>query len=135
MRRPARAGAGGTRPVTETTTIRIPVTTKERLQAFRDGDRQSLGDIVDWLSEVDPSNNDTIRARARLSAYLRTHLVRDFGDLDELSPGDQLWTELAKLQYRGDPETNAATAVILDHTALAKFASGNRLLAQLVYAQ
>lgn len=121
--------------VTETTTIRIPLTTKERLLAFRDGERQSLGDIVDWLSEIVPTTNDNTRARSRIAAYLRTHLVRDFGDRDELTPGDQLWDELAQLQYRDNADTNAPVAAILDHTALAKLAIGNRLLAQLIYAQ
>lgn len=121
--------------MTETTTIRIPVTTKERLLAFRNDELQSLGDIVHWLATIVPTRNDNTIARDRIAAYLRGHLVRDFGDRDELSPGDQLWADLAALQYRASLSTTGPTAVILDHTALAKFATGNRLLAQLIYAQ
>jgi hypothetical protein len=121
--------------VTETTTIRIPVTTKERLSAFRNDELQSLGDIVHWLATIVPTRNDNTIARDRIAAYLRTYLIRDFGNQDELTPGDRLWADLAALQHRADLNSASPAAVILDHTALAKFATGHRQLAQLVYAQ
>jgi hypothetical protein len=121
--------------VTETTTIRIPVTTKERLLAFRNDELQSLGDIVHWLATVVPTRNENTVARDRIAAYLRDHMVRDFGQRDELTPGDRMWADLAALQYRTALNGTGPIAAILDHTALAKFATGNRLLAQLVYAQ
>lgn len=122
------------RDVTETTTIRIPVETKDRLTAHKNGD-QSIGDVVTWLAAAMPTSTEIDRERARLAAILRTNLVRDFGDKDELTPGHELWNELAHLQYPSDPDTTAPTAVILDHTALSLLAGGNRLLAQLVHAQ
>lgn len=119
--------------MTETTTIRIPVETKDRLTAYRDGD-QSIGDIVTWLTTITPTNTEVTRTRASLHAYLRTHLVKDFGDRDELTDGERLWQELGELQYRGTPDSTATTAVILDHTALAMLGAGRRLPAQLIYA-
>lgn len=121
--------------MTETTTIRIPSETKKRLECFRDGDRQSLGDIVSWLSRVVPVDTEVTRERDRIAAYLRTHIVRDFGEQDELPPGQALWQELAALQYPGDPETIEPTAVVLDHMALVALGRGHRLLAQLLHAQ
>ncbi len=121
--------------MTETTTIRIPVETRERLIAHKDGD-QSIGDIVTWLANAMPTNTELTRARDRIAAYLRTHLIRDFGDRDELSPGQQLWADLAALQYQAASNTtDGPAAVLLDHTALAMLATGRRLLAQLIYSQ
>lgn len=121
-------------PVTETTTIRIPLSTKERLNAYRTEELQSLGDVVHWLTQVVPTRNNNTIARDRIRSYLSTHLLSRFGDTDELTPGEALWKEITQLQYRGAADTHSATAVILDHTALAKLAIGNRLMAQLIYA-
>jgi hypothetical protein len=120
--------------VTETTTIRISVDTKKRLDAHRDGG-MSIGDVVTRLANAMPTNTEITRARDRLAAYLRTHLVRDFGDQDEAAPGEELWQELAQLQHPDNPDSAAPTGVILDHTALSLLANGRRLLAQLVYTQ
>lgn len=120
--------------VAETTTIRIPLSTRERLNAYRTDELQSVGDVVHWLTQIVPTRNNTTIARDRIRSYLSTHLLPRFGDADELTPGEALWKELTQLQYRGATEEHAATAVILDHTALAKLAIGNRLIAQLIYA-
>jgi hypothetical protein len=120
--------------VTETTTIRIPVETKDRLNAHKNGD-QSIGDVVTWLADTVPISTEITRKRDAVASYLFTHLVRDFGQRDELTPGQEFWRELGTLQHGdGDSET-APRGVILDHTALAMLGAGNRLLAQLVYAQ
>lgn len=120
--------------VTETTTIRIPVETKERLLAHRDGD-QSIGEVVTQLAIKTPINNETSRARNAIASYVYTHLVRDFGQRDELTPGQTMWADLAKLQYGDACTDHAPRAVILDHTALAAMATGRRAPAQLIHAQ
>lgn len=120
--------------MTETTTIRIPVTTKDRLAAHKDGD-QSIGDVVTWLANSTPISTEMTRARDRILSYLRSYLVRDFGNQDEATAGETLWAELRELQHQGQGDAQAATGVILDHTALARLATGSRLLAQLLYTQ
>lgn len=120
--------------MTETTTIRIPVETRERLIAHKDGD-QSIGEVVTWLANITPTSTEITRARDRIAAYLRTHLIRDFGDRDELTPGQKLWADLAAVQYEAALNSTGPSAVILDHTALATLGTGRRLLAQLIYSQ
>lgn len=117
-----------------TTTIRIPTTTKARLLAHADTG-ESIGDIVTRLARQSPTDTEVSRSRDRIAAYLRTHLIPDFGDQDEAAAGEALWQELAALQYPSDPSTTDATGVILDHTALVALAAGRRLVAQLVYTQ
>lgn len=120
--------------MTETTTIRIPLATKDRLTAHKDGD-QSIGDVVTRLANETPISTENSRARDRVLSYLRSFLVRDFGNQDEATAGEQMWAELHELQHQGNADTNAATGVILDHTALAKLATGSRALARLLYTR
>lgn len=117
-----------------TTTIRIATGTKARLLAHAD-EGESIGDVVTRLARQSPTSTEVTRGRDRIAAYLRTHLVPDFGDRDEEAAGEALWQELAALQHPGDPATTEATAVVLDHTALTALASGRRLLAQLLFTQ
>jgi len=131
---PAPPAAVETPAASGTTTIRIATTTKARLLAHAD-EGESIGDVVTRLATQSPTNTEVTRSRDRVAAYLRTHLVPDFGDRDEETPGEQLWQELAQLQYPGDPDTTEATAVVLDHTALGAFVAGRRLLAQLLFTQ
>lgn len=131
---PASPAAAEAPATSGTTTIRIATTTKARLLAHAD-EGESIGDVVTRLATRSPTNTEVTRSRDRVAAYLRTHLIPDFGDQDEETPGEQLWQELARLQYPGDPDTTHATAVVLDHTAMGALAAGRRLLAQLLFTQ
>lgn len=130
----AAAPAADDQPQTGTTTVRIALATKQAVLALAD-DGESINDTLSRV--VSAANPDTrvSRNRDRIAAYLRTHLVKNFGDEDEVTAGEELWRELAALQYPGDPDTTRPTGVVLDHTALGALASGRRLLAQLLHTQ
>lgn len=115
-----------------TTTVRIAQATKKRtLELAEPG--ESINDTLTRVLREARSNTKVSQSRDRIAAYLRSFLVKDFGDRDEQTPGEELWQELEALQYPGGTDTTRPTAVVLDHTALGVFASGGRLPAQLVH--
>jgi hypothetical protein len=109
--------AAGSPPDSGTSTIRIATVTKQRLHALaREG--ETLGDVVQRVSADAPTDNETTRGRAKVTAYVREFLLPGFGDEDETGPGDQLWDALAAMQHR-EHVPLAPVGVVLDNTALA----------------
>lgn len=104
-------------PQSGTTTVRIFNRTKPLVRAHqREG--ESTGEAIDRVLRDVPTDTRVDQDRRRVAAYIRDHLIPDFGDQDEITAGEEIWQELAALQFPHSPDTVDPTAVIVDHTIL-----------------
>jgi hypothetical protein len=77
-----------------TTTIRIDVSTHERLAILAAERGTSIKDFVDSLVSGIPTRTELHARRAAAADYLREHIGVDLTD-DDLTAGETFWQDLA----------------------------------------
>lgn len=76
------------------TTIKVDPKVRDRLARLAAERGTSIRDLVGELARATPTREELDARHAAATAYIRQHLVPDFGP-DDVEAGERLWQDLA----------------------------------------
>ncbi|MGH3646306.1 MAG: hypothetical protein ACRDTM_03885 [Micromonosporaceae bacterium] len=76
------------------TTIKVKTEARDRLAILAKERGCTIGEVVDQLAESTPTHDELTARRAAAAAYVKEHLVSDFGE-DDVTAGRQMLRDLA----------------------------------------
>jgi hypothetical protein len=76
------------------TTIKVDPAVRDRLAVLAAQRGYTIRDLVGELAKATPTREETEARHAAATAYIREHVVDDFGPAD-VDAGERLWRDLA----------------------------------------